>query len=46
MELIVEHVSHAFGSLRVLDDVSFAVASGEVLAIVDPRRWIRRPASS
>src|SRR6266568_498625 len=36
MELIVEHVSHAFGSLRVLDDVSFAVASGEVLAIVGP----------
>src|SRR5438128_4303616 len=36
MELIVEHVSHAFGPLRVLDDVSFAVASGEVLAIVGP----------
>jgi NitT/TauT family transport system ATP-binding protein len=36
MELIVEHVSHGFGSLRVLDDVSFAVASGEVLAIVGP----------
>src|SRR5260370_16366792 len=36
MELIVEHVSHAFGSLQVLDDVSFAVASGEVLAIVGP----------
>jgi len=36
MELIVEHVGHAFGSLQVLDDVSFAVASGEVLAIVGP----------
>jgi NitT/TauT family transport system ATP-binding protein len=36
MELIVEHVSHAFGSLRVLDDMSFAVASGEVLVIVGP----------
>src|SRR6266571_3681102 len=32
MELLVEHVSHAFGSLEVLDDVSFGVASGEVLA--------------
>jgi NitT/TauT family transport system ATP-binding protein len=36
VELIVEHVSHAFGPLRVLDDISFAVASGEVLAIVGP----------
>jgi NitT/TauT family transport system ATP-binding protein len=36
MELIVEHVSHAFGSLQVLDDISFAVGSGEVLAIVGP----------
>src|SRR5437868_4699303 len=36
MELIVEHASHAFGSLEVLDDVSFAVSSGEVLAVVGP----------
>ena len=36
MELIVEHVSHAFGPLEVLDDVSFAVSAGEVLAIVGP----------
>src|SRR5438094_2148215 len=36
MELIAEHVCHAFGSLRVLDDVSFAVASGEVLGVVGP----------
>ena len=36
MELIVERVSHAFGALQVLDDISFAVASGEVLAIVGP----------
>src|SRR5262245_48256280 len=36
MELIVEHVSHAFGSLQVLDDISFAVSSGEVLAMVGP----------
>src|SRR5260370_6953457 len=36
MELIVAHVNHAFGSLQVLDDVSFAVASGEVLPIVGP----------
>ena len=36
MELLVEHVSHAFGSLEVLDDVSFGVASGEVLAVVGP----------
>src|SRR5262245_3849892 len=36
MELIVEHVGHAFGSLQVLDDISFTVSSGEVLAIVGP----------
>ena len=35
MELIVEHVGHAFGSLQVLDDISFAAPdkSGETVKI-------------
>jgi NitT/TauT family transport system ATP-binding protein len=36
MELIADHISHRFGPLDVLDDVSFAVSSGEVVAIVGP----------
>src|SRR5229473_2294868 len=36
MELIADHISHRFGALEVLDDVSFTVASGEVVAIVGP----------
>ncbi len=36
MELIANHISHGFGALEVLDDVSFAVAPGEVVAIVGP----------
>jgi NitT/TauT family transport system ATP-binding protein len=36
MELIANHVSHGFGALEVLDDVSFTVAAGEVVAIVGP----------
>jgi NitT/TauT family transport system ATP-binding protein len=36
MDLIADHISHRFGALEVLDDVSFAVSSGEVVAIVGP----------
>jgi NitT/TauT family transport system ATP-binding protein len=36
MDLIADHVSHRFGTLNVLDDVSFTVRSGEVVAIVGP----------
>src|SRR5215468_11286683 len=36
MDLIADHISHRFGVLEVLDDVSFTVSSGEVVAIVGP----------
>src|SRR6187431_306625 len=36
MDLIADHISHRFGGLDVLDDVSFTVAAGEVVAIVGP----------
>src|SRR5882762_4936739 len=36
MDLIANHISHRFGALEVLDDVSFTVGSGEVVAIVGP----------
>ncbi|MBA2402010.1 MAG: ABC transporter ATP-binding protein [Bradyrhizobium sp.] len=36
MDLIADHISHRFGTLEVLDRVSFQVASGEVVAIVGP----------
>ena len=36
MDLIADHISHRFGALDVLDQVSFTVASGEVVAIVGP----------
>ena len=36
MDLIADHISHRFGTLDVLDDVSFEVAAGEVVAIVGP----------
>jgi NitT/TauT family transport system ATP-binding protein len=36
MDLIADHISHRFGSLEVLDKVSFTVRSGEVVAIVGP----------
>jgi NitT/TauT family transport system ATP-binding protein len=36
MDLIADHISHRFGVLAVLDDVSFTVRAGEVVAIVGP----------
>jgi len=36
MDLIADHISHRFDALQVLDNVSFTVASGEVVAIVGP----------
>jgi sulfonate transport system ATP-binding protein len=36
MELIADHIGHRFGTLEVLDGVSFAVGSGEVVAVVGP----------
>jgi NitT/TauT family transport system ATP-binding protein len=36
MDLIADHISHRFGELAVLDDVSFTVRAGEVVAIVGP----------
>src|ERR1700704_5887078 len=38
MDLIADHISHRFGALEVLDDVSFTVGAGEVVAIVGPSR--------
>src|SRR2546426_12750827 len=36
MDLIADHITHRFGALEVLEDVSFTVGSGEVVAIVGP----------
>jgi NitT/TauT family transport system ATP-binding protein len=36
MDLIADHISHSFGALDVLKDVSFTVGAGEVVAIVGP----------
>ena len=36
MDLIADHISHRFGALEVLDDVSFTLGAGEVVAIVGP----------
>jgi NitT/TauT family transport system ATP-binding protein len=36
MDLIADHISHRFGTLGVLDDVSFTVRAGEVVVIVGP----------
>jgi len=36
MDLIADHITHRFGALEVLEDVSFTVRSGEVVAIVGP----------
>ena len=34
--IVFEHVSKSFDSLKILDDVSFHVSSGDILAIVGP----------
>lgn len=36
MDLIADHISHRFGTLDVLDRVSFTAGAGEVVAIVGP----------
>ncbi|MDE2062111.1 MAG: ATP-binding cassette domain-containing protein, partial [Bradyrhizobium sp.] len=36
MDLIANHISHRFGTLNVLDAVSFTVRAGEVVAVVGP----------
>ncbi|WP_342725071.1 ABC transporter ATP-binding protein [Bradyrhizobium sp. B097] len=36
MDLIADRISHRFGALDVLDDVSFQVSAGEIVAIVGP----------
>ena len=36
MDLIADHISHRFGELEVLQDVSFTVRAGEVVAVVGP----------
>lgn len=36
MDLIADHISHRFGALDVIDDVSFTVGIGEVVAVVGP----------
>jgi NitT/TauT family transport system ATP-binding protein len=36
MDLIADHISHRFGALDVLDNVTFTVGGGEVVAIVGP----------
>lgn len=36
MDLIANHITHRFDDLAVLDDVSFTVGAGEVVAIVGP----------
>jgi NitT/TauT family transport system ATP-binding protein len=36
MDLIADHITHRFGALAVLDDVSFTVSAGEIVAIVGP----------
>ena len=34
--LVLEHVSHAFGSLQAVDDLSLSLSSGEVVCLLGP----------
>jgi NitT/TauT family transport system ATP-binding protein len=36
LKLAAAHISHSYGDLAVLDDVSFEVSAGEIVAIVGP----------
>ena len=36
MRLVADRISHYYGPLTVLEDVSFAVGTGEVVAVVGP----------
>ena len=36
MQLIADHISHAYGKLSVLHAINFSVAAGELVAIVGP----------
>jgi len=36
MNLIVERISHGYGPLEVLDDISLTVEEGEILAVIGP----------
>src|SRR5262245_53528931 len=36
MDLIVERVSHRYGSLTALEDVDFSVHAGEILSLIGP----------
>ena len=36
MDLIVEQVSHRYGSLAALEDVDFSVRAGEIMALIGP----------
>src|SRR6201985_1848171 len=46
MDLIADHISHRFGALAVLDDVSFTVGAGEVVAVVGPSGCGKSPLRS
>src|SRR5882757_5965369 len=35
-ELVVSNIEHRYGALAVLDDISFAIRQGEILAVVGP----------
>src|SRR5919199_6775731 len=36
MRLVADHITHSYGPLTVLDDVSVAVGPGQVIAVVGP----------
>jgi NitT/TauT family transport system ATP-binding protein len=36
MDLVADRIGHGFGNLPVLDDVTFRVASGEILVVIGP----------